>query len=168
MATRSSGRRPMPDVGDRVRVASVKVGQVARDGEVTAVLGPLLRIRWSTGEESTIVPGPGSVAVSGRGGPAADEPALEAPDSTTTTSAGKLEMERAPRRRAPRRRAPRRRAPRRRAPRRSHGRCAPPMLGGPSGVIATQVVRHARFNNWVGWRPERPGPPVADRISLAS
>jgi hypothetical protein len=53
----------MPDVGDRVRVASMKVGQMPRDGVVIDVTGHLLRVRWSTGEESNIVPGPGAVAV---------------------------------------------------------------------------------------------------------
>jgi len=56
----------MPDVGDRVRVASRKVDQAPRDGVVTAVIGGLLRIKWSTGEESTVVPGPGAVAVIGK------------------------------------------------------------------------------------------------------
>jgi hypothetical protein len=56
----------MPAVGDRVRVASMKVGQMPRDGVVIGVTGHLLRIRWSTGEESNIVPGPGAVAVIGK------------------------------------------------------------------------------------------------------
>ncbi len=56
----------MPEVGDRVRVESTKVGQVPRDGVVIGVIGRLLRIKWSTGEESTVVPGPGAVAVIGK------------------------------------------------------------------------------------------------------
>jgi hypothetical protein len=56
----------MPSVGDRVRVASTKVGQVVRIGVVTGVVGRLLRIRWSTGEESSVIPGPGSVTVVGK------------------------------------------------------------------------------------------------------
>ena len=56
----------MPTVGDRVRVASTKVGQAPRDGVVTGVIGQLLRIKWSTGEESTVIPGPGAVAVVGK------------------------------------------------------------------------------------------------------
>ena len=60
------GRRPMPDVGDRVRVQSTKVGGASRDGVVTRVIGRLLHVRWSTGEESTIVPAPGSMAVIGK------------------------------------------------------------------------------------------------------
>jgi hypothetical protein len=56
----------MPVVGDRIRVASTKVGQTPRDGVVTGVIGQLLRIKWSAGEESTVVPGPGAVAVMGK------------------------------------------------------------------------------------------------------
>ena len=71
----------MPDVGDRVRIASTKVGDVPRDGVVTRVIWAapsrqvvdgrrvddcLLHVRWSTGEESTIVPASGSVAVIGK------------------------------------------------------------------------------------------------------
>ena len=56
----------MPDVGDRVRVHSRRVGEAPRDGVVTSIIGQLLRIIWSTGEESTMVPGPGSVTVVGK------------------------------------------------------------------------------------------------------
>jgi Domain of unknown function (DUF1918) len=56
----------MPEVGDRVRVESKKVGQAVREGVVTEVLGQLLHVRWSTGEESTFTPGPGSVTVIGK------------------------------------------------------------------------------------------------------
>jgi len=56
----------MPDVGDRVRFASRKVDEAPREGVVTDVIGQLLRIKWSTGEESTVIPGPGAVAVIGK------------------------------------------------------------------------------------------------------
>jgi len=56
----------MPEVGDRVHIASTKLGQAPRDGVVTGLVGRLLRIKWSTGEESTVAPGPGSVAVVGK------------------------------------------------------------------------------------------------------
>ncbi len=56
----------MPDVGDRVRFASRKVDEAPRDGVVTGVIGQLLRIKWSTGEEPTVVPGPGTIAVIGK------------------------------------------------------------------------------------------------------
>jgi hypothetical protein len=56
----------MPDVGDRVRIAPTRVGGSPREGVVTGVVGGLFRIKWSTGEESTVAPGPGSVAVIGK------------------------------------------------------------------------------------------------------
>ena len=56
----------MPEVGDRVRVESRKLGEAVREGVVTDVIGQLLRVRWSTGEESTFTPGPGSLTVVGK------------------------------------------------------------------------------------------------------
>jgi len=54
------------EVGERVRVQSTKVGQADRDGVVTGVAGRLLTVKWATGEESTFVPGPGSMRVIGK------------------------------------------------------------------------------------------------------
>ena len=62
-------------VGDRVRVESRKLGQAVREGVVTEVLGLLLRVRWSSGLESTFTPGPGSVTVVGRTDVQASKPA---------------------------------------------------------------------------------------------
>jgi hypothetical protein len=56
----------MAVVGDRVQLASRKVGEAPRDGVVTGVTGSLLRVRWSTGEQSTVVPSMGSLAVVGK------------------------------------------------------------------------------------------------------
>ena len=56
----------MPAVGDRVRFASRKIDEAPRDGVVTGMTGGLLRIKWSTGEESTVVPGPGAYTVVGK------------------------------------------------------------------------------------------------------
>ena len=56
----------MAVVGDCVQVPSRKVGEAPRDGVVTGVTGSLLRVRWSTGEESTVVPSMGSLAVVGK------------------------------------------------------------------------------------------------------
>jgi hypothetical protein len=56
----------MAVVGDPVQVPSRKVGEASRDGVVTGVTGSLLRVRWSTGEESTVVPSMGSLAVVGK------------------------------------------------------------------------------------------------------
>jgi hypothetical protein len=62
----------MAVIGDRVQISSRKVGEAPRGGVVTGVTGSLLRVRWSTGEESTVVPSMGSLAVvekhSGSGG----------------------------------------------------------------------------------------------------
>jgi hypothetical protein len=56
----------MAVVGDRVQISSRKVGEAPRDGVVTGVTGSLLRVRWSTGEESTVVPSMGSLTVVGK------------------------------------------------------------------------------------------------------
>jgi Domain of unknown function (DUF1918) len=56
----------MATVGDRVQVPTKRVGQTPRDGVVTGVSGALLRVTWSTGEESTIFPSMGSLVVVGR------------------------------------------------------------------------------------------------------
>jgi len=56
----------MAAVGDRVQVPSKRVGQLPREGVVTGVSGGLLRVTWSSGEESTISPSMGSLMVVGR------------------------------------------------------------------------------------------------------
>ena len=84
----------MAQVGDRVQVSSTKVGQAPREGVVTRVSGPLLRVRWSTGEESSLVPGAGSVTIlatrrapSGRKTPAAAKPAKAASPAKASKAA---------------------------------------------------------------------------------
>ena len=57
----------MVDIGDRVQLASRKVGQEPRTGVVTGVTGQIIIVRWSSGEESRLVPGPGALTVVGRG-----------------------------------------------------------------------------------------------------
>ena len=57
----------MANVGDVVEIAGRKIGESAREGTVIAVSGALLRIRWATGEESSLIPGPGTMTVLGRG-----------------------------------------------------------------------------------------------------
>ena len=51
----------MVNVGDRIRLSSTKGPD--RDGVVTAVTGSLLRVRWPTDEETTVVPAPGTLTV---------------------------------------------------------------------------------------------------------
>jgi len=83
----------MPEVGDRVRFASRKVGERPREGVVTSVIGGLLRIKWSTGEESTVSPGPGAIAVIGKmrasSGKKATVPAKAAKATTSATKKSK-------------------------------------------------------------------------------
>jgi hypothetical protein len=50
----------MADVGDRIAVVSKGV---PRSGVVTAVSGAMLTVRWDTGSETSLVPGPGVVSV---------------------------------------------------------------------------------------------------------
>jgi len=54
----------MPEVGDRIEVASLKAGR--RVGVVTATHDQLLTVRWDSGEESSLIPGPGVLSVVGR------------------------------------------------------------------------------------------------------
>jgi hypothetical protein len=87
-------------VGDRVSALPNKAGQPPRDGVVTAMSGNLLRIRWSSGEETSLIPGAGSVmvvakvgtgSVTGARGKAANKtpksPKRQAKGSTKTRSA---------------------------------------------------------------------------------
>jgi hypothetical protein len=78
----------MADIGDRVQVASTKVGQDPRDGVVTGVIGSLLRVKWSTGEESTFAPQMGSLSVIGRDRSGSKRRISPANARTGTTKAG--------------------------------------------------------------------------------
>ena len=51
----------MVNVGDRIRLSSMKGPD--RDGVVTAVTGSLLRVRWTSGDETPVAPAPGTLAV---------------------------------------------------------------------------------------------------------
>ena len=53
----------MPEIGDRVAIAGNKVGQMAREGTVRAKTGNLIRVEWDSGEESTLMPAPGTLTV---------------------------------------------------------------------------------------------------------
>jgi hypothetical protein len=63
----------MAEVGDRVEFASAQAAP--RVGVVLAVTGSMVRIRWDTGGESSMVPGPGVLSVV----PAAKKAAKKAP-----------------------------------------------------------------------------------------
>jgi hypothetical protein len=77
----------MVDIGDRVQLASRKVGQEPRTGVVTGVTGQVIIVRWSSGEESRLVPGPGALTVLGRGtvAPRANKKANAAPKKAVPT-----------------------------------------------------------------------------------
>ena len=51
----------MVKVGDRIRLSSMKGPD--REGVVTAVTGSLVRVRWPSGDETTVVPAPGTLSV---------------------------------------------------------------------------------------------------------
>lgn len=53
----------MAGVGDRIVVESEKVGSAPRRGEIVAVSGRLLTVRWEDGSQSTFVPSAGSLSV---------------------------------------------------------------------------------------------------------
>ena len=61
----------MADVGDRIEVAMPR--SAARLGTVTAISGNLVTVRWDTGGETSLIPGPGVLRVirrARRGAPA--------------------------------------------------------------------------------------------------
>ncbi len=53
----------MPTRGDRVILEGNKVGGGRREGEILAVKGSFLEIRWPDGSSSLISPGPGVLRV---------------------------------------------------------------------------------------------------------
>ena len=61
----------MPDVGDQIELVATKVNQAPRTGVVTEVSGAMVTVRWSSGQQSVVVPAPGTLTVIGRegGGP---------------------------------------------------------------------------------------------------
>src|ERR1019366_6357604 len=80
----------MADVGDRIAVASK--GE-PRSGVVTAVRGAMISVRWDTGGETSLIPGPGvlSVVTSRRRTPSAPTgPTTSGPTAaaSTTSAAG--------------------------------------------------------------------------------
>ena len=51
----------MLKVGDRIRLSSGKGPD--REGVVTAVMGSMVRVRWSSASETTVIPAPGTLTV---------------------------------------------------------------------------------------------------------
>ena len=71
-----------------MQVPSRKVGSSPREGVVTGVVGAMLRVRWSTGEESMFLPSMGSLTVVGE--------AAKAPAGTTPRRPAKSTAKQAP------------------------------------------------------------------------
>ena len=67
----------MVSAGDRIRL-SLNKGP-AREGIVTGVTGSMLRVRWESGDETTVIPGPGTLTVLGRSARKTSRPAKRAP-----------------------------------------------------------------------------------------
>jgi hypothetical protein len=53
----------MVEVGDEIELSTKKVGQAPRTGTVIAARERLVTVRWPTGEQSTLVPSPGTLSV---------------------------------------------------------------------------------------------------------
>lgn len=53
----------MVEVGDEIELSTTKVGRAPRTGTVIAVRERLVTVRWPTGEQSTLVPSPGTLSV---------------------------------------------------------------------------------------------------------
>ena len=92
----------MVKVGARIRLSSGKGPD--RDGVVTAVTGSMLRVRWPSGENTMVVPAPGTLTVLASSGdkasaaarkrvatkrPAKKAPTKKAATSKTTTASAK-------------------------------------------------------------------------------
>ena len=54
----------MVSVGDRIRLTLNK--GASREGVVTGVTGSMLRVRWASDEETSVIPTPGTLTVLGR------------------------------------------------------------------------------------------------------
>jgi hypothetical protein len=53
----------MVEVGDEIELSTKKVGQAPRIGTVVAIAGSLVTVRWPTGDQTTLVPAPGTMSV---------------------------------------------------------------------------------------------------------
>ena len=72
----------MLKVGDRIRLSSGKGSD--REGAVTAVMGSMVRVRWSSGSETTVIPAPGTLTVLAASGARAPKKAVPKKAATKT------------------------------------------------------------------------------------
>ena len=73
----------MVSIGDSIRLTLNK--GTDREGTVTGVTGSLLRVRWSSEEETSVVPAPGTLTVLGRTAGKATRPGNKAAGSRKGT-----------------------------------------------------------------------------------
>jgi len=96
---------------------ATKVGQSPRDGVVTGVDGGLLRIEWSTGAESSLIPGAGSISIIGKARKASGKKAAKR--ATKKKATAKRAPARKAAKRATKKTATAKRAPARKAAKRA-------------------------------------------------
>jgi hypothetical protein len=77
----------MVQVGDRIRLSSMKGPD--RDGVVTAVTGSLVRVRWPSGDETTVAPAPGTLSVLATGKAVPQERARKSAAKNTSAATKK-------------------------------------------------------------------------------
>jgi hypothetical protein len=73
----------MVKAGDRIRLSSGKGPD--REGVVTAVMGSMVRVRWPSAGETTVIPAPGTLTVLASSG--AQAPAAMRPERAVRTKA---------------------------------------------------------------------------------
>ena len=107
----------MVKVGDTIRLSSGKGPD--REGVVLRVTGSMMRVRWPSDEETTIVPGPGTVTVvSAAGAAKKSAPAKKsgpAKKKSATKKSGPAKKKAAAKRSAPKKAAAKKTAPKKAA-----------------------------------------------------
>ena len=94
----------MAAVGDRVEVAAQKGG--SRTGTVTATHDSMITVRWDTGGESSLIPGPGVITVlTRRRSKAPTAPAVKKATAATTKAPTAKKAAKAPAKKAPAKKA---------------------------------------------------------------
>ena len=88
----------MVNVGARIRLSSGKGPD--RDGVVTAVTGSILRVRWPSGENTMVVPAPGTLTVLASSGDKASAAARKRVATERTAKAKKAPAKKAATRKA--------------------------------------------------------------------
>ena len=105
-------------VGYRIRLSSGKGPD--REGVITAVIGSMLRVRWPSQEETTVIPAAGTLTVldsSGDRAPSAVPPEHPPPKKATAKKAAPKKA--SPKKAAAKKTAPKKAAPKKAAPKKA-------------------------------------------------